>query len=168
MRIGDTIASAQFILENLGYARFSSFFSERNQYLGQIVQKVGRAVLGLFVMLSGHDLMTGSLSFKVKIMVNGSLCIIISSLLMSLLLKGVQEIFKIQESPLSAKQLGNTDLNKRSDIESPYHEKSIIKFSPPGTCHPMVKVDPATKRKHSTKFSKPVRRNLLAEFNQAV
>ena len=96
------IVATQELLENVGYCRFSAFYSATNKERGVLIEMVGRAVVGLFAALSLYDLATRSLPFAVKVLVHGTLITIVSSLGLSLLLK---KLLPAREEPPIAKKV---------------------------------------------------------------
>lgn len=163
MRLNDRVDHAQFFFETVGYLQFSAFYSSADLSRGELVQKVARATAGIFVMLSLFDFFMRPLPFAVRLIVNGSLIALISSLGVSLLLKGVQKILNLssEEDGLGEEEIKtpNRVIFSKANV-SPYVNefKSSNPFTPP---HSPVENDEELKMRLSR-----ARRNLLPEFER--
>lgn len=145
------MTSTKNFLENVGWMRLSHFYSSNNHSKGETVQKVARAVVGLFMILSAYDFMFGFMSKKVKFIVHGSLGVLIACLGLSLLLKKMQKIlnrFKNINTIDTKKQKFN--LNSEDLDELIFEEES--EFSSP--------------QKDFEEEIKPIKRKLLPEFER--
>ena len=92
-------SSIQSFLETVGYLRFSAFYSPQYASQGAIVQKVARAAVSGFVILSLYDFTSNALPFKAKVIVHGTLALVITCLGLSLLFKRLQKTSIHPERP---------------------------------------------------------------------
>lgn len=83
------LTSTACFLEDLGYLRFSRFFSLHSTQ-GELLQKVARVVGGVFVGLAIYDLIFHALSFKIRCLIYGTLATVISCIGISSILKRLQ------------------------------------------------------------------------------
>lgn len=87
MRFEQRLISTQSFLENVGYCRFSAFYSQSRQERGVLVEMVGRLAVAILAAVSCYDLATKSLPLIAKVLVHGTLLAIITSLFLSSVLR---------------------------------------------------------------------------------
>jgi hypothetical protein len=166
MRLNAIVDHAQFLFDTVGYLRFSAFYSPPNLSRGELVQKVARAVAGVFALLSLTDVFIRPLPFVVRLIVNGSLITLISSVAMSLLLKGVQKILNrfSEESELGEEEAETSDeviFSKANVVPNNDRRESSGPFTPSPS--PMLIDEDSEEWKE--RLAK-VKRNLLPEFEK--
>lgn len=107
--------NAQTCLFHIGTCRFSNFVT-KNSSLKLIIQKITPVVIGVFSLLSLYDLGTGQLSFQLKLLVHGTMSIIVTSLVLSVLFK---KFF-----PSDSSQKNGQSAKTQEKVETTSHSKS--------------------------------------------
>lgn len=78
--------------DNLGHCRFSAFSpSNYNDKKKKLIDMIGRFAIGVLALLSLYDLIENAFPFTIKIIIEGPLIAVLSSLGLSILLKSPQK-----------------------------------------------------------------------------
>ena len=178
MRLEQSLASVQSFFENVGYCRFSAFYSPSNRDRAVLVEMAGRLAVGLFAAISIYDLATKSLPFGFRIVVHGTMLSIITSLGLSLLLKKVLPALELKPEVFTQSELSDAVMIDPPDEEErgegelddkiPVFEKKssdVKSFSQILNTPYAIQQDGATDEKATGSLPlSRVRRNLMVDF----
>ena len=123
MRLKQSLASINFLMENLGFCRLSAFYSEEHMARGKLVQRVARIILGIFAAISVYDIVNNKLSYKFKIMVHGALVFLVSCIVINIILnKFINFIWDDKKQGINTNKLKQKDVVQK--LIEPINEKS--------------------------------------------
>lgn len=125
MRFEQSLIALRPHLENISYCRLSAYFSEKDKTRAQSLDKAARAALVAFAALSLYDLFTQALSFKVKLIVHGTLILFVSSIALSVLLKRILTNSKQEEPSLLS------DKDKVNEAQQPQEQEFEVEKKRP-------------------------------------
>lgn len=172
MQLDYYLARTQNVLENLGYWRFSAFYSAPLVQKEQI-QKVSRLIVSIFAMISAYDLMFPTLNFTAKVVIHGSLLLLISCLGLSLLLKKVQQFFNLSDQSHLHQEnllLKTPSLHKGNSVGTPLSTdlliEEMIELEKSSEKTSEMESAELLKKDHSEISFKQIKRRLLPEFEK--